>query len=146
MKSGKPSQLKTDIGSQMKLRIKGDSLRLRISPSEMSRLLLSGRVEETVRFGPGRRARLTYALSTNSGGLPPGAAISVQYQAHEMLVMVDATQAKAWADGTGVGLYANINTGGGQLEVAVEKDFACLDKSEPENHDTFPHPHQGSVC
>ncbi len=130
----------------MKLRIKGDSLRLRISPSEMSRLLVSGRIEETILFGPGCDAKLTYALSTNTGGLAQSAAISVQYQAQEVLVTIGATQAKAWAEGTEVGLYANINTGGGQLEVAVEKDFACLDKSEPENHDTYPHPHQGSVC
>jgi hypothetical protein len=131
----------------MKLRIKGDSLRLRISPSEMSRLLVSGRIEETILFGPGRDAKLTYALSTNTGDLAQSAAaISVQYQAQEVLVTIGATQARAWAEGTEEGLYANINTGGGQLEVAVEKDFACLDKSEPENHDTYPHPHQGSVC
>jgi len=130
----------------MKLRIKGDSLRLRISPREMSRLLVSGRIEETIRFGPGRDAKLTYALSTNSGDLVPGAAMTVQYQAQEVVVTMDAAQARAWAEGAEVGLYANINTGGGQLEVAVEKDFACLDKGEPENHDTFPHPNKGSVC
>ena len=131
---------------QMKLRIKGDSLRLRVSPSEMSRLLVSGRIEETIRFGPGRDAKLTYALSTNSGDLAPGAVMTIQYQAQEVVVTIDATQARAWAEGTEVGFYANINTGGGQLEVAVEKDFACLDKTEPENHDTFPHPKQGNLC
>ena len=130
----------------MKLRIKGDSLRLRISPSEMSRLLLSGHIEETIRFGPGRDEKLTYALSTNSGDGTLDATMTVQFQALEVVVAIGANQARAWAEGTEVGLYANIDTGGGQLEVAVEKDFACLDKGEPENHDTFPHPNKGSVC
>jgi hypothetical protein len=130
----------------MKLRIKGDSLRLRISPSEMSRLLVTGRIEETIRFGPAGDAMLTYALSINPGRVTPLALMDVQYRAHEVLVTIDATQAKAWAKGPDVGLYANINTGGGQLEVAVEKDFACLDKDESENQDTYPHPQQGNVC
>jgi hypothetical protein len=112
----------------------------------MSRLLLTGRIEETICFAPGHDARLTYALSTNAGGLTPSASISVRYKAQEVLVTIDATKARAWAEGTEVGLYANINTGAGQLEVALEKDFACLDKSDPENHDTYPHPHQGGVC
>ena len=131
----------------MKLRIKGDSLRLRISPSEVSRLLASGRIEETIRFGPARDAKLTYALSTDTRDLAlRHTIISVAHQADELVVTIDATQAKVWAEGTDVGLYANINTGNGQLEVAVEKDFACLDKSEVENLDTFPHPKEGKVC
>jgi hypothetical protein len=27
------------------------------------------------------------------------------------------------------------------LAVLVEKDFACLDRGDEENADTFPHPH-----
>ena len=34
----------------MKLRIQGNSLRLRITPSEMARLLANGRIEETICF------------------------------------------------------------------------------------------------
>ncbi len=130
----------------MKLRIKGDSLRLRISPGEMSQLLQSGRIEETIHFGPQRDARLTYALLTASGDPALGTAMTVRYQPQEVVVVLAASQARAWAAGTEVGLYATINTGVGQLELAVEKDFACLDKSAPENHDTFPHPNQGTVC
>ena len=46
----------------MKLRIQGNSLRLRVSPSEMTRLLEAGRIEETIHFAHGGDARLTYAL------------------------------------------------------------------------------------
>jgi hypothetical protein len=34
----------------MKLRIKGNSLRLRVSPSELARFQAGGRTEETIRF------------------------------------------------------------------------------------------------
>jgi hypothetical protein len=32
------------------------------------------------------------------------------------------------------------------LEVAVEKDFACLDQGAAENRDKFPNPHEGRKC
>ena len=44
----------------MKLRIKGDSLRLRVGPAEVERLTGSGRIEETIHFAPG--VQMTYAL------------------------------------------------------------------------------------
>jgi hypothetical protein len=32
------------------------------------------------------------------------------------------------------------------LTVAIEKDFACLDLSDAENHDTFPNPQIEAAC
>ena len=130
----------------MKLRIKGDSLRLRISPSEMTRLLQSGRVEETVRFGPQHDAKLTYALLTTEEDGGYAATMTLRYQPQELAVVLAAAKARAWADGSQVGIYAEVNNGAGKLDLAVEKDFACLDKSSMENQDTFPNPNQGSTC
>jgi len=127
----------------MKLRIKGDSLRLRVSPSEVSRLLGSGRIEETIHFGPEPDEKLTYALMTLSG---QEAAISVRHLATEILVTVPVALARSWAEGEEVGIYRAVAIGSGQLELAVEKDFACLDKGEEENRDTYPNPSQGVVC
>ena len=31
-------------------------------------------------------------------------------------------------------------------DIIVEKDFACLDLSDADNHDTFPNPQLGAVC
>lgn len=127
----------------MKLRIKGDSLRLRISPDEMSRLLQSGRIEETVHFGPENDAKLTYALVTRSGQDP---AFIVRYQPQEIAVEVSAALVRAWSDTEQVGIYAAIDIGTCQLELSVEKDFACLDKSDGDNRDTYPNPNQGVAC
>jgi len=129
----------------MKLRVKGDSLRLRIGPSEVTRLVEEGRVAETVHFAPGGDAKLTYALESSP---VPGQSesLTVRYAGQEVAVVVPASLVKHWADSSEVGLYGSVPLASGVLEVVVEKDFACLDRNDAENEDTFPHPKQGAVC
>lgn len=126
----------------MKLRIKGNSLRLRITPSEMTRLLETGRIDETIHFASDENAHLTYALE-HAQNAP---AIAVRYSPGEVAVVLSSDEARRWARAGDVGLYAQTPTAHGSLELAVEKDFACLDKTDAENVDTFPHPHNGTVC
>jgi len=126
----------------MKLRIQGNSLRLRITPSEMARLLADGRIEETICFGSDPNASLTYALEHNARAT----AMSVRYTLREVTVILSSADAQQWAGGQDVGVYAEAATSHGVISLAVEKDFACLDKSDAENTDTFPNPNQGAVC
>ena len=126
----------------MKLRIKGNSLRLRIAPSEVTRLLQAGRIEETTRFAPDEDAKLTYAVehsATHQG-------ISIRYRPQEIAVLLPTTEAARWAEGEPIGIYADLAIGGSKLSVAVEKDFACLHGDERDNKDTFPNPNSGAVC
>ena len=52
-----------------------------------------------------------------------------------------------WCNPAETGIYAEVDAGGGtRLKVSVEKDFACLDSSDADNHGTFDHPHAGAVC
>ena len=128
----------------MKLRIKGDSLRLRVSPSEVRRLLEEGRVTETVHFAPQADAKLTYALEVVAGAQADS--LTVRYAAQEVAVLVPAALAREWVEGPEVGLYGHLPLPAGLLEIVVEKDFACLDRSDAENEDTYPNPKQGAVC
>jgi hypothetical protein len=125
----------------MKLRIKGNSLRLRVSPSEMARLLDTGRIEETIYFAAGDGAKLTYALEHRAAE-----EISLHYRANEVTVSLSTASVHEWAEGEQVGIYGALDVGHGQLELIVEKDFACLDGSDAENADTFANPNQGAVC
>lgn len=125
----------------MKLRIKGNSMRLRVSPSEMKRLLSAGRIEEVIHFGPEPDARLTYALEQ----APSEDEMTVRYRPQEVTVILSAGNARAWAEGDEVGIYGSFNVGNGQLELVVEKDFACLDKKDG-NEDTFPNPKGAQAC
>lgn len=126
----------------MKLRIKGNSLRLRVTPSEMDWLLETGRVEESIYFSTDASGRLTYALEHVSGA----AAIHLRHSPQEITVVVPSDETRRWAAGSEVGIYGEIPIREGILELSVEKDFACLDKSDAENVDTFPNPHPGAVC
>ena len=60
----------------MKLRIKGNSLRLRVSRSELARFLEGERVEETIHFTRAPEASLTYALESAAQVVP----MRVQYE------------------------------------------------------------------
>jgi hypothetical protein len=126
----------------MKLRIKGNSLRFRISPSEMARLLDSGRVEETVRFGEREDAHLTYALELGLSGQ----IISIRSHPQHVTVLLSKEAARQWAEGNAVGIAGDLSIGDGRLELLVEKDFACLDREDGEDADTFPNPKSGAVC
>jgi len=126
----------------MKLRIKGNSMRLRVSPSEMNRLLSDGRIEEIIHFGPEPDAKLTYALEQSASK----EGITVSSRPHEVVVVLSTENARSWAEGEQVGIYGVIDVGSGeQLTVVVEKDFACLDRKEG-NEDTFANPKSAQLC
>lgn len=127
----------------MKLRIRGNSLRYRITRSELAKLMASGRIEETVHFSCNEQYRFTYALEHDLDvGLP-----TVRCQLSEVVVVLPEEQARSWAEGDVVGIYHAVNLGvRGLLELIVEKDFACLDGNDAENRDTFPNPNAGAIC
>lgn len=127
----------------MKLRINGDSLRLRVSRSELARFISGERVEETIRFTASPDARLTYALEPARQSAP----VSIGYEPQCVSVSVSEEQAQTWAREDEVGIYASLSTGDGRsLKVIIEKDFACLDRGDEENTDTFANPQAGVMC
>jgi hypothetical protein len=118
----------------MKIRIQGDSLRLRVGPAEVEQLISSGRIEETIHIAPG--AQLTYALQHSAAA----GSIAVTHALHEVAVIVPTSVAQAWANGDDVGIYGAVPNGSGSLSLAIEKDFACLDSNHAANRDTYPNP------
>jgi hypothetical protein len=127
----------------MKLRIKGASLRLRVSCSELTRLLAGEKVEETIRFTPSRSASLTYALKSDR----LKTAVSVDYQSGSLTILLSDERMMEWGRSEEVAISASLPIGVGHaLEIAIEKDFACLDRSIEENADTFENPHAQLVC
>jgi hypothetical protein len=127
----------------MKLRIQGNSLRLRVSRSEVARILREERVEETIHFSPHPNAVLTYALEQERSVSAP----TVRYAEREITVLVPTTLANTWCSTDLVGIAESVSLGSiGSLDLLIEKDFACLDRSDEENQDTFANPHAGAVC
>jgi hypothetical protein len=126
----------------MKLRVNGNSLRLRVSRSELSRLMQTGRIEETIRFAPENHAKLTYALEHSLEQRE----MTVRYRPQEVTVVIPCEEAQRWFAGDQVGLYCDYRVGDGVLALVVEKDFACLDGKDADNEDKFPNPNHGAAC
>jgi hypothetical protein len=120
----------------MKLRIKGDSLRLRLTQGEVSALEKQGVVEDRVRFGGG--AALTYRLRRD----PAAGAISASYTDGTLEVRLPERAALAWCASNEVTLQgAQPAAADAELRIVVEKDFACLTAREGEDEsDNFPNP------
>jgi hypothetical protein len=126
----------------MKLRIKGNSLRLRVSRPELARFLDGQRIEETIHFTRTPEASLTYALESAVQVAP----VRVQYECQIVKVLLSGDQAGIWGAESEVGVYSTLDIGAaGSLEVIVEKDFACLDRSDEENSNAFANP-QAASC
>jgi len=123
----------------MKLRIRGNSIRLRLGRGEVASLLENGRVEEATEFGAG--PRFEYALRTSSSVPRP----SASFRDGRIEVLLPTQLARDWADSEEVGISADQplgpQEGPGSLQLLIEKDFACL-KAPPneDQSDAFPHP------
>lgn len=119
----------------MKLRIHGDSLRLRLSRSDVERFRQTGVCSESLQFSPG--SQLTYTLETSSG-----LTVDVEYRQDCIRVLLPLKTAKEWADSDRISLSLDPSARGGP-SVLIEKDFQCLhhDRRNPADaDDAFPNP------
>lgn len=124
----------------MKWRIRGNSLRLRLSRSEVARFGEVGRVEDTIEFGtePGQRLVCVLQSSTDFHS------VAARYNNNCITVQVPTRLAKQWVETDQVGFDGEQTLGPETtLCLLIEKDFACLDAREgEEDADAFPHPPQ----
>jgi hypothetical protein len=126
----------------MKLRICGDSVRLRLKRGEVDQLAAGTSIVQQTHF-PG--AVLTYRLdiSENSD-------ISATFDNGSLVISLPKSKVLDWASADEVSLHAEQELSGtGALSLLIEKDFKCL---EPGHHrdceddeDTFPHPRAQST-
>src|ERR1035437_2526589 len=113
----------------MKLRLQGNSLRLRLTRSEVVRLDGHGTVEEASLFGSG--GSLIYRIQSRTGTEP----LHAEFSGGGIYVLLPTRTGRVWASGNEVGLYAQ----DGALRIAIEKDFRCLTRAG-EEPDAYPHP------
>lgn len=129
----------------MKLRIRGNSLRLRLNRPEVVRLAEIGHVEESICFGAGHEARLIYRLELSDAG----DLIAADYDRGCITVRLPAVAALEWATtDEAISLTAEQPIDGGEkLRLLIEKDFACLvgDRAAEEDAGAFPHPMAGAA-
>ncbi len=121
----------------MKLRIRGNTLRLRLSRSEVDLVGQGKEVEESTSFPDG--GKLQYVLRQS-----PSKTSVVKTNVGDkscINVIVDQNKAKKWAKSQEVGLFGTEPLVLGTLELLIEKDFACLNPREgSEDSDSYPNP------
>lgn len=119
----------------MKLRIKGNSIRLRLLRSEVERFAAEGRISDEVRFG-GNAFRYSLAMSSEVDS------ISGRFDYGEISVLVPEASARGWTQGEDVGLETQQTVGDDDmLTILIEKDFVCIDRpNDPDRADAFPNP------
>lgn len=124
----------------MKLRIRADSLRLRLTRGELERLRDEGRVAQTIHFGA---SELGYAIE-----LGEREAVAASYEASTITVTLPRAVALAWIGGDEVGIAATQALPEGELALLIEKDFQCLAPRGEQDADAFPHPEakHGASC
>lgn len=124
----------------MKLRIKGDSLRLRLTRGEVQELAQRGVVEERVHITPG--GVLVYRVRR----APAAAALAATFENGVVEIQVPDGQAREWCASERVTLEHVQPHAEVRLHIVVEKDYACLAPRQGEDEsDNFPHPNDRSA-
>ena len=128
----------------MKIRMRGNSVRVRLTRGEVARLALEGRVEEATEFGPGPEGRLVYSLASSD----EARGLRARFAEGRIHLTVPTDAARRWAASDEVSLEAEQQLDDGRsLRILVEKDFACLTKrAGAEDADTYPHPQEGMLA
>lgn len=125
----------------MKLRVLDNSIRLRLTRSEVDAVNDSGLVRVRVRFAGSNT--FDYVLESSPATVKPEAHISNNV----LTVRLPEMDVQQWAASEQVSIRsAQLLDGDDQLTILVEKDFQCLAPREGEDEsDMFPHPDADST-
>jgi len=112
----------------MKIRIKNNSIRYRLTRTDVNTLAESGYLEDQVNF-PGNT--FTYALL-----LTDDQQLASAFKESTITLFMPKTMLKALAETDKVGFEHTANN----ICLLVEKDFTCLDNVSEDQSDNYPNP------
>ena len=120
----------------MKIRIQGNSIRIRLSKTEVDKLAAIGYIEEKTSFG---KNAFVYCLQKE-----PGVdTLAASYHNDKIAMFVPETFLADWPENNVVGFDANMPIGQNEtLYLLLEKDFKCLDNTTEDQSDNFENPNK----
>jgi len=122
----------------MKLRIKGDSIRLRLQQAEVNRLHEQGFVEESLHLGPDPGDEFIYRLEAGAGCEP-----ALLGGGRGITVRIPAEWAAELASTERIGFDHKIRPARDiEVRLLIEKDFKCL-VVRPDEDDSGGYDHPG---
>jgi uncharacterized protein DUF7009 len=120
----------------VKLRLRGDTIRLRLTRSEVESIGAGRRVSETLHLPDGSEFRYTLVAAGANG-------VQMQRESAlvEIVIEIVASQAHSWATSEQVGYSGETPLQIGDVSLLIEKDFTCITpRIGEEESDTFPNP------
>ena len=121
----------------MKIRIKGNSIRFRLTKTEIDNFGKSGFIEEKTEFSNGHS--FYYRLEKRAGI----ANLESSFSGNRINVFVPETIAEKWTTTDVVGFDNNMKIGDGkELSLLIEKDFVCIDHTFEDKSDNYPNPNK----
>lgn len=118
----------------MKIRIKGNSIRFRLTRSEVSRLCETGNIQEETRFP---NAIFHYGIQL----VDDGDALNASLKKNRMLLDLPSKLGARWDAEPRVGFENQVKMENGQvLNLLLEKDFTCLENRGEDESDNYPNP------
>lgn len=127
----------------MKLRIRGNSIRLRLTKSEVEHLGETGNVGDAVAFGA-TTTGFCYELRTSADH----DTIQAEFEENCLIISIPSDEAKSWIGSEQIGIETMQPISDDKfLRILVEKDFACLTERVGEDDtDAFPNPFVHGKC
>lgn len=120
----------------MKIRIRGNSVRYRLTQSEVKQLSQTGKLSEATCFGANT---LWYNLEAKEGI----ETLQASLEGSTITMYMPIQDAREWYDIDRIGYENTValtpETG---LFLLVEKDFACLDHTNEDQSDNYPNPNK----
>lgn len=114
----------------MKIRIKGNSIRIRLSKSEVETFAREGYVEEVTDFGD---SKFRYAVKSS-----PGETLSVQFKNGNIILLVPEDFIQQWAVSNLTGIDYNLPVNNDSiLYLLLEKDYKCIDAVVTEDQSDY---------
>ncbi|WP_159467167.1 DUF7009 family protein [Dyadobacter sp. 3J3] len=120
----------------MKIRIQGNSIRIRLSKTEVDTLSAIGYIEEKTSFG---NNAFYYCLQKKKGITE----LTAAYADDKITMSVPQSLLANWAENNIIGFDANMEISKDEtLYLLLEKDFKCLDNVTEDQSDNFENPNK----
>jgi hypothetical protein len=117
----------------MKLRIKGNTIRFRLTKSEVDYFSNFHFIKEETVIG---KNIFAYSLQVNDKSV-----LSATMNDNTITIFIPENKADEWAKSNIIGLNGEMDIGDGKkLFLLVEKDFKCLDETSEDQSDNYDNP------
>ncbi|MCE7071311.1 hypothetical protein LZG74_13410 [Dyadobacter sp. CY327] len=118
----------------MKIRIQRNSVRYRLSRSDIQKLSTEGYLEEVTPFGD---SLFIYGVKKSADV----SELTADFQNGKILLHIPEQLTDGWADNNVVGYDGEMLFGNnGSLKLLIEKDFKCLDNVTEDQSDNYENP------